>query len=199
MMLRVTIETGSAGIRFASRVFARGRFGRSPARIGRSTGPRGSSANIGTQSPPSLNNSERDHISPERKSAGFSRRGRRPRPMPPSLITNHQGVTVLIITVDLVSGGFEPARRTIASMHVSNLSNLAAMSDYRVDLLEAPNPLTGTPARIASREVKGHDRMKALWAPLAKKRRCRRSSTNFEHGQSEEAFRKTEKFEGFED
>jgi len=28
MMLRVTIETGSAGIRFASRVFARGRFGR---------------------------------------------------------------------------------------------------------------------------------------------------------------------------
>jgi hypothetical protein len=75
---------------------------------------------------------------------------------------------MLIVTIDIVSGGSAPARRTLASIHVSNVSNLAAVSDYRVDLLESANALAGTPARIGSCEVKGHNRLQAVWALLAK-------------------------------
>jgi hypothetical protein len=75
---------------------------------------------------------------------------------------------LLVITVDIIPGGYTPARRTLASMRVSNISNLAAVSDYRVELLESANMLTGTPARIGSCEVKGHNRLQAVWALLAK-------------------------------
>jgi hypothetical protein len=75
---------------------------------------------------------------------------------------------MLIVTIDIIPGGYAPARRTIASMRLSNISNLAAVSDYRVELLESANTLTGAPARIGSCEVKGHNRLQAVWALLAK-------------------------------
>jgi hypothetical protein len=75
---------------------------------------------------------------------------------------------LLIITIDIIPGGYAPARRTIASMRVSNISNLAAVSDYKVELLETANTLTGTPPRAGSCEVKGHNRLQAVWALLAK-------------------------------
>lgn len=36
---------------------------------------------------------------------------------------------MLIVTVDLVPGGYEPHRRTIGSMRIANVSNLADVSD----------------------------------------------------------------------
>jgi hypothetical protein len=75
---------------------------------------------------------------------------------------------LLVITTDLVPGGYESYRRTIGSMRIVNVSNLADVSDYVVDVMEGANPLTGLPARTASCKVVGHDRRQAVWALLAK-------------------------------
>jgi hypothetical protein len=52
---------------------------------------------------------------------------------------------LLAITIDLVPGGYAPMRRTIASMSIVNISDLAEVSDYRIEAFEARNPLTGSP------------------------------------------------------
>jgi hypothetical protein len=75
---------------------------------------------------------------------------------------------MLTITIDLVPGGFAPARRTIATMRIANVSGLADRSDYRIEAMEARNPLTGTPPRSAACEVTGHDRRQSIWALVAK-------------------------------
>jgi len=51
----------------------------------------------------------------------------------------------MVITVDLVPGGYEPMRRTIAAMSIANISGLAEISDYRIEASETSNPLAGTP------------------------------------------------------
>lgn len=66
------------------------------------------------------------------------------------------------------AGGFEPMRRTIASMRISNMSNLADCSDYRIEAMEAANALTGDPARNAECMVLAHDRRQSVWALLEK-------------------------------
>ena len=78
---------------------------------------------------------------------------------------------MLRVTVDLVPGGFEPGRRTIASMAIGNISMLADTSDYRVDAIEAANPLIGTPPRMATwGSVAGnHDRHQARRGALIEK------------------------------
>lgn len=53
-------------------------------------------------------------------------------------------------------------------MRIANVSNLADVSDYVVDVMEGANPLTGTPARTASCRVTGHDRRQSVWALVAK-------------------------------
>lgn len=73
---------------------------------------------------------------------------------------------MLVVTVELVSGAFEPMRRTIASMRISNLSDLADVSDYRVEALERANPLTGDRPRRAECIVQAHARKQSLWALL---------------------------------
>ena len=74
---------------------------------------------------------------------------------------------MLIVTVDLVPGGYEPHRRTIGSMRIANLSDLADISDYRVEVVEGANPLTGTKARKAACMVLAHDRKQSVWVLLA--------------------------------
>jgi hypothetical protein len=54
---------------------------------------------------------------------------------------------MLVITIDLVPGGDESSRRTIGSMRIANISNLADLSDYT---------------------VKRHDRRQCVWGLLAK-------------------------------
>ena len=75
---------------------------------------------------------------------------------------------MLKLTIELVPRGFAPMRRTIASMSISNLSNLADSSDYHVESMEGANPLTGDPSRKAECMVLAHDRRQSVWALLAK-------------------------------
>lgn len=75
---------------------------------------------------------------------------------------------MLKIVVELIPGGFEQQRRTIGVMAISNESDLADASDYRVDVMESFNPLSGDPARIGECMVKGHDRRQSVWLLLEK-------------------------------
>lgn len=75
---------------------------------------------------------------------------------------------MLVITIDLVPSGYEPHRRTIASMHISNMSALADLSDYRIDAMEGANQLTGDPPRNASCVVLAHERRQSVWALIEK-------------------------------
>jgi hypothetical protein len=75
---------------------------------------------------------------------------------------------MLRVTIELVPGGFAPAGRIIATMRVANVSDLADISDYRIEAAEGSNPLTGTPQRSASCEVTGHDRRQSVWVLVAK-------------------------------
>jgi hypothetical protein len=75
---------------------------------------------------------------------------------------------MLVVTVDIVPGGYEPHRRTIGSLQIANISNLSEVSDYDVAVMEGPNPLTGAKARAASVAVKNHHRRQTVWALIAK-------------------------------
>lgn len=75
---------------------------------------------------------------------------------------------MLQITIELVPSGFAPMRRTIASMRISNMSDLADSSDYRIESMEGENPLTDDPPRNAKCMVLAHDRRQSVWALLAK-------------------------------
>jgi hypothetical protein len=73
---------------------------------------------------------------------------------------------MLVVTVDIVMGGIGPLRWTIGSMRISNRSNLADVSDYHVESMEAANPLTGAPCRSAEAVVRAHRRKQSAWALL---------------------------------
>ena len=75
---------------------------------------------------------------------------------------------MLVVTIDLVPGGYKPHRRTIGSMRIANCSNLADISDYAVHVMEGANPLTGTKARNAHCTVERHDRRQCVWALIEK-------------------------------
>ena len=75
---------------------------------------------------------------------------------------------MLMITVDIVPGGYASMRRTIAAMSISNISDLADISDYRIEASETSNPLAGTPPRTIRCLVRGHARAQSVWALLAK-------------------------------
>jgi hypothetical protein len=72
------------------------------------------------------------------------------------------------VTIDLIPGGLQPMRRTIATLRIANVTELADASDYIVDVLEAANPLAGTNPRNGSCRVEGHDRRQSIWALLAR-------------------------------
>jgi hypothetical protein len=73
---------------------------------------------------------------------------------------------MIVVTVELVPSGFKPMRRAIATMRISNLSDLADVSDYRVEAVERANLLTGAPARSARCSVRTHARKQSVWALL---------------------------------
>lgn len=75
---------------------------------------------------------------------------------------------MLVITIDLVPGGYAPMRRTIAAMNIANISDLAEVSDYRIAASETSNPLTGAPPRTVHCLVRGVARAQSVWALLAK-------------------------------
>jgi hypothetical protein len=59
-------------------------------------------------------------------------------------------------------------RRTIASMSIANISDLAEVSDYRVEAMEGRNPLTGSAPCSFRCVVRGHHRAQSIWALLVK-------------------------------
>lgn len=79
---------------------------------------------------------------------------------------------MILITVDIVPGGFQPLRRTIASMRIANVSNLADISDYRIDAMEAENRLADTPSRNCVCEITDHDRSQSIWALIERASRA---------------------------
>jgi hypothetical protein len=70
---------------------------------------------------------------------------------------------MLVVTVDLVPGGAEPLRRSIGTLQISNVSDLADISSYHLLAMEAAIPLTGSAARTAECILFGHDRRQSVW------------------------------------
>jgi hypothetical protein len=82
---------------------------------------------------------------------------------------NHDGGQAMLrIMVELIPGGFSPLRRKIASMDIGNISDLAEVSDYKIDAIESANSLIATPARSASCIVRQHNRNQSVWALVAR-------------------------------
>lgn len=75
---------------------------------------------------------------------------------------------MLKVTVELHPGGYAGARRTLATMRISNLSDLADLSDYRIESLEGANRLNGSPPRSSECVVSAHDRRQSVWALIAR-------------------------------
>jgi hypothetical protein len=75
---------------------------------------------------------------------------------------------MLRVIVEIVPGGVLELRRTIASMSIGNVSDLADISNYQVEAIEAANRLTSSPPRSATCKVTGHDRRQSVWVLIAK-------------------------------
>src|SRR4051794_15255034 len=93
-------------------------------------------------------------------------RRRRRKSKRPAEADRHQqrgGNGMLVISVDLVPGGFEPLRRSIGTVQVSNVSDLNDISNYHLLAMEAANPLTGSAARTAECILFGHGRRQSVW------------------------------------
>jgi hypothetical protein len=70
---------------------------------------------------------------------------------------------MLIVRIELVPGGLSPMRRPIGTVQISNVSELADISNYKLLAMEGMNPLTGTSARMAECILVGHDRRQSVW------------------------------------
>ncbi len=71
---------------------------------------------------------------------------------------------MLVVTIELAPGGAEMLKRTIATLRISNESDLADVSGYRVVALRSSNHLTGEPPGIAEFNVLAHRRRQPVWA-----------------------------------
>jgi hypothetical protein len=75
---------------------------------------------------------------------------------------------MLRVTVVLVPDGGEERAQTIARMTISNISNLAEVSDYEFRAHEQANPVAGTPPRETTGTVRHHDRRQTVWRLIGK-------------------------------
>lgn len=72
---------------------------------------------------------------------------------------------MIVVKVELWPGGDMSKAREIASMNISNVSNLAARSDYRVIVDEQPSDITGmTDGMNENFVVQNHKRRQSVWA-----------------------------------
>lgn len=68
---------------------------------------------------------------------------------------------MLLVTVELCPGGDKDRKQEVATIQISNVSNLAEVSDYIVDAwFESP-----LPRRFVATNVRAHERAKG-WLPL---------------------------------
>lgn len=70
---------------------------------------------------------------------------------------------MLRIIVELVPGGYEPAKRELARAELGNVSDLAAVSAYVIRAGEGANPLTGVPAWQRTGRIERHRRNQSVW------------------------------------
>lgn len=70
---------------------------------------------------------------------------------------------MLKITIELHPGGSAAMAKTLGAMTVSNMSELADVSDYEIVTAESANPLTGQPSKISWHRVYGHSRRQSVW------------------------------------
>jgi hypothetical protein len=75
---------------------------------------------------------------------------------------------MILVTVHLLPGGSVELRRTIATMAIANVSNLAERSNYRVKLSEDANPISMTAPRSTVVTVQDHDRHLSVWVLIEK-------------------------------
>jgi hypothetical protein len=71
------------------------------------------------------------------------------------------------VIVEVFPGGYAENRRTIGLMHIANLSDLARLSDYKIDIAESANPLAGTETSTRTVYLRDHDRNQSVWRLLA--------------------------------
>lgn len=74
---------------------------------------------------------------------------------------------MLKVTVDLHPGGASEFRRTLATMTVSNVTELSDLSDYEITATEAASVLTGEPAKMFWFRLRRHHRRQSVWKLIA--------------------------------
>lgn len=70
---------------------------------------------------------------------------------------------MLVVKVEIWPGGNEAAAREIGRMEMANISDLAAVSDYSVQIVQAATPRLGVPAFNEQVTVEGHARRDGPW------------------------------------
>jgi len=75
---------------------------------------------------------------------------------------------MLRITVELVSGGREHAKRVLAKAEVSNMSDLGDVADYTVEVETAARMEPWQPEWERRGVVHGHNRSSSVWSLVAK-------------------------------
>lgn len=75
---------------------------------------------------------------------------------------------MIAVTVEILPGGSDARRRTVAMLRIANLSDLAPLSSYSVDVLESANPIAGSPSRIAACTIEQHDRRQSVLKLVAR-------------------------------
>jgi hypothetical protein len=71
------------------------------------------------------------------------------------------------VIVEIWPGGRFGLRKTIGSMDIANVSDLADRSDYEAFVHERANPLAWTPGRTCIVRVTDHDRRQSVWRLVA--------------------------------
>lgn len=74
---------------------------------------------------------------------------------------------MLIVTVTLLPGGDASRAKDLATARISNVSDLAVMSDYEARVIEHANPVTMMGHQSAMLEIKEHRRDQSVWALVA--------------------------------
>jgi hypothetical protein len=69
---------------------------------------------------------------------------------------------MILVTIELLPGGSPLGRRTLATMEIANVSDLAPTSDYRVETFEERNPLARRDDRGTTVIVRAHDRRRSV-------------------------------------
>jgi hypothetical protein len=75
---------------------------------------------------------------------------------------------MLRITIDLVPGGRESAKRELARAELGNLSDLSDISDYAIVASEDVNSLAGRGRWKVRGMIARHDRNQSVWELVSK-------------------------------